>query len=46
MYPATFAVTRPKGSKPQCSHCGRVGHTVEKCFKIHGYPTGSRSRPS
>jgi hypothetical protein len=24
--------------KPTCSHCGVVGHTIEKCYKIHGFP--------
>ena len=23
--------------RPTCSHCGLLGHTVEKCYKIHGY---------
>ncbi|XP_075670228.1 uncharacterized protein LOC142639996 [Castanea sativa] len=26
--------------RPTCSHCGLLGHTVEKCYKIHGYPPG------
>ncbi|KAI3457340.1 hypothetical protein Pfo_014003 [Paulownia fortunei] len=26
--------------KPKCSHCGFSGHTVDKCFKIIGYPPG------
>ncbi|CAA7015607.1 unnamed protein product [Microthlaspi erraticum] len=26
--------------KPVCTHCGKVGHTVQKCFKIHGFPPG------
>nr|XP_023874308.1 uncharacterized protein LOC111986850 [Quercus suber] len=26
--------------RPICSHCGLLGHTVEKCYKIHGYPPG------
>ncbi|XP_040940788.1 uncharacterized protein [Gossypium hirsutum] len=25
-------------TRPWCSHCNRVGHTKEKCFKLHGYP--------
>ncbi|GMI65881.1 hypothetical protein HRI_000257400 [Hibiscus trionum] len=25
-------------TRPWCSHCNRVGHTNEKCFKLHGYP--------
>ncbi|XP_010518614.1 PREDICTED: uncharacterized protein LOC104793888 [Camelina sativa] len=26
--------------KPKCSHCSRIGHTADKCYKIHGYPPG------
>jgi len=25
-------------NKPTCSHCGVFGHTVEKCYRIHGFP--------
>ena len=21
-----------------CSHCGKSGHTVDTCFKTHGFP--------
>jgi hypothetical protein len=24
--------------KPVCSHCGVTGHTINKCYKIHGFP--------
>ena len=24
--------------RPTCNHCGLLGHTVKKCYKIHGYP--------
>jgi transposase InsO family protein len=24
--------------RPYCTHCRRPGHTVNKCFRIHGYP--------
>ncbi|KAG2330201.1 hypothetical protein Bca52824_001381 [Brassica carinata] len=30
--------------KPKCSHCHRIGHTVEKCYKVHGYPPGHPQR--
>uniref|UniRef100_A0A2N9ETF6 Reverse transcriptase Ty1/copia-type domain-containing protein n=1 Tax=Fagus sylvatica TaxID=28930 RepID=A0A2N9ETF6_FAGSY len=26
--------------RPLCSHCGITGHTMEKCYKLHGYPPG------
>ena len=29
--------------KPLCSHCGKAGHTVQKCFKLHGYPSGYKT---
>ena len=25
-----------------CSHCNVSGHTVEKCYKLHGYPPGHK----
>ena len=31
----------PKGKdRPLCTHCGKLGHTVEKCYKLHGFPPG------
>ena len=35
--------------RPSCSHCGVAGHTVEKCYKVHGYPPGfkfTQSKPA
>ena len=26
--------------KPTYNHCGVIGHTIEKCYKIHGFPPG------
>lgn len=26
--------------RPICSHCGLAGHTVNRCYKLHGYPQG------
>jgi hypothetical protein len=26
--------------KPICSHWGLSGHTIEKCYKVHGFPLG------
>uniref|UniRef100_A0A2N9I0J6 CCHC-type domain-containing protein n=1 Tax=Fagus sylvatica TaxID=28930 RepID=A0A2N9I0J6_FAGSY len=34
--------TRTK-EKLKCNHCGREGHTMERCYKLHGYPTDSRN---
>jgi len=43
---------RPQGSRtqgfvrkerPLCTHCGLLGHTIERCYKLHGYPPGYKS---
>ncbi|KAF8088934.1 hypothetical protein N665_0526s0007 [Sinapis alba] len=26
--------------KTKCTYCSRLGHTVDKCYKKHGYPPG------
>jgi len=36
-YIATYNTVKAS-EKPICSHCGKVGHTVQKCYKVHGYP--------
>jgi hypothetical protein len=28
-----------------CENCGRTGHTIEKCFFLHGFPAASNTRP-
>ncbi|XP_010531644.1 PREDICTED: uncharacterized protein LOC104807901 [Tarenaya hassleriana] len=28
--------------RPFCTHCGIQGHTVSRCYKIHGYPPSTR----
>ena len=27
-------------NRPICTYCGMSGHTVDKCYKKHGYPPG------
>lgn len=27
-------------TRPVCSHCGLLDHTVDRCYKLHGYPPG------
>ena len=29
-----------EAGRPQCTHCGAMGHVVDKCYKLHGYPPG------
>ena len=31
-------VKNAKKGRPQCTHCGAMGHVVDKCYKLHGYP--------
>ncbi|XP_022864769.1 uncharacterized protein LOC111384684 [Olea europaea var. sylvestris] len=35
-----FFKDKAKKSASQCTYCGYNGHTVEKCFQLHGYPLG------
>ena len=37
---------RPEVKRSQlfCTHCKRNGHTVERCYKVHGYPR-KQSKP-
>lgn len=36
---------KPNGKdRPICSHCGIIGHVVDKCYKIHGYPLGYKAK--
>ncbi|KAJ0078062.1 hypothetical protein Patl1_37338 [Pistacia atlantica] len=39
--------TDPKNQKrdmPYCTHCRILGHTVDRCYKIHGYPPSYKFR--
>lgn len=29
---------------PRCSHCGNLGHTVDKCYKLIGYPSSHHNK--
>lgn len=37
-----YAVAYKPRQRPVCTHCGMVGHIVQKCYKFHGYPPGHR----
>jgi len=41
-YVAAYNTVRPN-QKPICTHCGKVGHTIQKCYKVHGYPPGMKT---
>lgn len=30
--------------RPICTYCGYNGHTVDKCYKLHGYPPGYKPK--
>ena len=38
--------SRSRKDRPLCTHCNILGHTVDRCYKIHGYPPGFRNRPN
>jgi hypothetical protein len=40
--PLALAAVR---SKMKCAHCRRTGHTVEKCWNLHGRPGETKSEP-
>ena len=27
-----------------CTHYGKLGHTIDKCYKLHGFPLGYKSK--
>ncbi|KAJ0053636.1 hypothetical protein Pint_01350 [Pistacia integerrima] len=33
-----------KRDRLYCTHCKILGHTVDRCYKIHGYPPGYKFR--
>ncbi|KAL1214412.1 hypothetical protein V5N11_016078 [Cardamine amara subsp. amara] len=38
---AAYNTYRPRGgNRPVCTFCGKLGHTVQKCYKVHGFPPG------
>ena len=41
---SVYATVASKNKRPVCSHCNVVGHTVDKCYKLYGYPPGHKSR--
>uniref|UniRef100_A0A803P455 Retrotransposon Copia-like N-terminal domain-containing protein n=1 Tax=Cannabis sativa TaxID=3483 RepID=A0A803P455_CANSA len=33
---------QPFKSKYNCTHCGMNGHSIERCYKLNGYPPGHK----
>ncbi|KAG7568260.1 Retrotransposon gag domain [Arabidopsis thaliana x Arabidopsis arenosa] len=51
VFQASMAYQRPKGfqqgrPRPLCTHCGLLGHTIARCYKLHGYPPGYKIPPA
>lgn len=42
---AVISENRPRKDCPLCTHCGKVGHTITKGYKLHGYPSGFSTKP-
>ena len=34
----------PKKERPLCTRCSMLGHTMDKCYKLHGYPPGYKHK--
>lgn len=39
---AAYAASYNRSQRPVCTHCRRSGHTVQKCYKLNGYPPGHK----
>ena len=37
-------IKNQKKERPFCSHCNIPGLTIEKCYKIHGFPSGYKPK--
>lgn len=33
-----------KKDRPMCTHCKMLGHSIDKCYKLHGYPHGFKPK--
>ena len=41
---ASNFTSKPRRDRPLYTHCGLQGHTMEKCYKLHGYPPGYKPK--
>ncbi|XP_073128240.1 uncharacterized protein [Henckelia pumila] len=45
-YTTSRVLFKPQRGRPYCTSCKAPGHTIETCYKIHGYPPGYKHRTS
>lgn len=46
VYVAAYNTLRQQIQRPICTHCGKSGHTIQKCFKLIGFPPGYKTNSS
>ena len=44
LIPTCFSKPYNRRERPTCTHCGLLGHTIDNCYKLHGYPPGYKPR--
>ncbi|KAL6321896.1 hypothetical protein AAG906_035604 [Vitis piasezkii] len=40
----TSSHNKPRRERPIFTHCGLTGHTVDRCYKLHGFPPGYKPK--
>ena len=40
----TWSKGNNKKERPLCTHYNMLGHTIDKCYKLHGYPLGYKPK--
>lgn len=43
---AAYGNNKPPQNRMVCSYCGKMEHTVNRCYKLHGFPPGYRTQGS
>ena len=43
--PSSDSSAAPKRSRHKCTHCNKLGHLVDRCYQLHGFPE-RKSAPS
>ncbi|KAA8531041.1 hypothetical protein F0562_005750 [Nyssa sinensis] len=44
--PSSTSRVPPRKKHLKCTHCHKDGHTIDRCYLIHGFPHGSRNTGS